>query len=456
MARVSLAACLLASLVVGQNNHVKVTTIHVFNGNDGAGPSLETLAQGQDGNLYGTTVSGNLSKLGGTVFQMSPTGHVTVLHVFEGFDGWHPAAGLVLGTDGLFYGDTRSRGSYFPNAGTIFSIANDGTFNVLDTLDNRFANPSSTLVQGADTNFYGTSPGKGGSLTPGSVFQVTSDGQLSLLHVFSRAKDGANPISGLILGTDGALYGTTANGARFGCGTIFRMSPAGYLTTIHTFSWEDGCNPLGTLLLASDGNFYGTTYAGGSWGYGTVFQMTTGGKLVTLHNFAIFDGASPYAGLVEATDGRLYGTTDSGSDGNYGLIFSVTTSGSFSVIQRFGGFNGAGPEGGLVQHTNGLLYGTTTFGGLTNHGTIYTVDAGLGSFLKTVQTSGAVGSQVGILGNGLSGAYEVAFSGTLAAFSVVSDTYVIATVPPGVTSGSVQIRTSSGTLRSYVSFQVLP
>lgn len=453
---VSLAASLLVASAIGQNNPVKVTTIHVFNGNDGAGPSLETLAQGQDGNLYGTTVTGSLSKLGGTVFQMTPSGNVTVLHVFEGFDGWHPATGLVLGDDGLFYGDTRSRGSYFPDDGTIFSIASDGTFDLLDTLDDRFANPSAPLTQGANGNYYGTSPGKGGLTTPGSIFEVSASGQLQLLHAFSRGSDGANPIAGLILGADGAFYGATSNGGAFHCGTIFRMSPAGFLTTIHTFAWFDGCNPLGALVLANDGNFYGTTYAGGFKGYGTVFQMNASGQLTTLHSFAVFDGASPYAGLVQATDGKLYGTTDSGSEGNYGLIFSITTHGRFAVIQRFDRFHGDGPEGGLVQHTNGLLYGTTAFGGLTNHGTAYTVDLGLAPFIKTVQPSGTIGTQIGILGGGLSSAFDVRFNGTPAPFHIVSDTYMTATVPAGATSGPVLVQTPGGSLRSNLNFQVLP
>ncbi len=455
LAAAFLGVLLLVSAAAGQAIPVKVTTIHVFNGNDGSGPSLETLAQGEDGNLYGTAVTGSLAKQGGTVFQMTPSGKLTTLHVFDGFDGWHPVAGLVLGSDGLLYGNTRSRGNFQPDDGTIFSIASDGTFNLLDLLDDRFANPSAPLVQGVDGNYYGTSPGKGGSITPGSVYEVTSAGQLKLLHAFSRQSDGANPVSGLIQGADGAFYGTTSDGA-FGCGTIFRMSPAGFVSTLHTFNWFDGCIPLGALLLANDGNFYGTTYSGGSGEFGTVFKMTPFGVLTTLHNFDVFDGASPYAGLVQATDGKLYGTTDSGSFGNYGLIFSITTHGDFSVLQRFDRFHGEGPEGGLVQHTNGLLYGTTTFGGLTNHGTVYTVDVGAGPFIKTVETSGTVGQQIGILGSGFSGALDVAFEGTSAAFNIVSDTFITATVPAGATSGVVQVRTSTGTLNSNVNFQVLP
>lgn len=452
-------ASLVASMFLlasAQNGPAKVTTIHVFDGNDGANPSLETLVQGQDGNLYGTTVTGSLSKLGGTVFQVTPSGSLTVLHVFEGFDGWHPAAGLVLGSDGLFYGDTRSRGSYFPNDGTLFSIAGDGTFDLLDTLDDHFANPSSALIQGADGNYYGTNPGKSGTMAPGGVFEVTSSGQLNLLHAFNRNQDGANPIAGLILGKDEAFYGTTSNGGFFRCGTVFRMSPAGFLNTIHTFSWRDGCNPLGTLVEAEDGNFYGTTYAGGSESFGTVFRMNPSGDLDTLHDFDVFDGASPYAGLIQATDGKLYGTADSGSFGNYGLIFSITTKGKFSVLQEFDRFHGEGPEGGLVQHTNGLLYGTTTFGGFTNHGTIYTVDLGVGPFVKTVEKSGVIGAQIGVLGSGFNSAFEVAFNGTPAVFSIVSDTFITATVPSGALSGPVQVRTGGGTFKSNLDFVVLP
>jgi len=452
---VGAAVAFLAAPTFAQDIPVKVTIIHVFDGDDGGGPSLETLAQGEDGNLYGTTVSGSLAKQGGTIFRINPAGSITELLVFDGFDGWHPDGGLTLGSDGLFYGTSRSRGSYFPNDGTIFSIASDGTFNLLDILDDRFANPSATLVEGTDGNYYGTSPGKGGTKTPGSLFRVTPAGQLKLLHAFSRGRDGANPVASLILGADGAFYGTTSDGA-FGCGTIFRMSPAGFVSTLHTFTWFDGCIPLGALVLGNDGNFYGTTYSGGSHQFGSVFQMTPGGLLTTLHNFDVFDGASPYAGLVQATNGKLYGTTDSGSFGNYGLIFSITTHGDFSVIQRFDRFHGDGPEGGLVQHTNGLLYGTTTFGGLTNHGTIYTVDIGAAPFVRTVQGSGEVGATIGILGQGFDSATAVAFNGTAATFTVVSDTFLTASVPAGATTGLVQVQTSAGTLNSNTSFQVLP
>lgn len=453
---VCILACILTPFAVSQNPTIKVSTIHVFDGGDGANPSLETLVQAQDGNLYGTTATGAFGKLGGTVFQLTPAGALTTTHVFAGFDGWHPVAGLVLGTDGLLYGNTRSRGSYYPNDGSIFTISSDGTFNVLDSLDLHFANPSAPLLQGADGNFYGTSPGKGGLITPGSVFEVNSDGVLRVVHAFHSGSDGANPVAGLILGDDGTYYGAAADAGAFHCGTIFRMFPTGTVVTLHAFSWFDGCTPFGTLLLANDGNLYGTTYAGGAHGYGTVFQIIPNGQLITLHSFDLFDGASPYAGLMEATDGKLYGTTDSGSIGNYGLIFAITKNGHFSVIQRFNFIHGSGPEGGLVQHTNGLLYGTTTFGGVTNHGTIYSIDLGLGPFIRTVQSQGEVGSQVGILGQGFNSAFEVAFNGAVTSFQVVSDTFLTATVPVGAATGEVQVRTASGTLRSNLNFRVLP
>jgi hypothetical protein len=141
-------------------------------------------------------------------------------------------------------------------------MASDGTFNLLAILDGRFTNPSATLIQGADRNYYGTSPGKGGDITPGSVFAVTSAGNLKLLHLFNRNQGGANPIAGLVIGNDGGILRDDCRRRSVFLCHDFRMSPAGFLSTIHSFNWDDGCNPLGALLLANDGNFYGTTYAG--------------------------------------------------------------------------------------------------------------------------------------------------------------------------------------------------
>ena len=160
------------------------------------------------------------------------------------------------------------------------------------------------------------------------------------LHRFDGT-DGAFPY-GLVQATDGNLYGTTNVGAAQDYGTVFKMTPSGKLTTLHTFCSQsnctDGARPAAGLVQATDGNLYGTTYEGGANDYGTVFKMTPSGKLTTLHSFCsesnCTDGASPTAGLVQATDGNLYGTTDGGGANGFGTVFKITPSGKLIANHR--------------------------------------------------------------------------------------------------------------------------
>jgi len=131
--------------------------------------------------------------------------------------------------------------------------------------------------------------------------------------------DGSAPYAGLVQAPDGNFYGTTyAGGAssncQGGCGTVFRITPGGTLTTLHSFDWYDGASPTAALVRGTDGNFYGTTYGGGAEPrVGTVFKITPGGALTTLYSFCAqancTDGQQPYAGLVRGSDGNFYGTT---------------------------------------------------------------------------------------------------------------------------------------------------
>ena len=195
------------------------------------------------------------------------------------------------------------------------------TFNNTDGAD-----PSAALVQGTGGDFYGTTVA--GLFNPdGTVFKISPQGKLTTIHNFDLT-DGSDPQAALTLGTDGNFYGTTNGGGAnktacggLGCGTIFKITPAGALTTLYSFCAQadcpDGASP-GALVQGSDGNFYGTTYLGGTCfsGCGTVFKITPNGALTTLHRFnATGDGGtSPYyqAGLVQGTDGNFYGTTTQG------------------------------------------------------------------------------------------------------------------------------------------------
>jgi uncharacterized repeat protein (TIGR03803 family) len=170
------------------------------------------------------------------------------------------------------------------------------------------------LIQGRDGNFYGTSV-FGGQDGAGTVFKLTPAGALTALYAFcaqASCTDGENPGGALALGIDGNFYGTTFNEGAHSLGTIFKLTPGGALTVLHSFEGTDGSQPAAGLVLASDGNFYGTTVYGGpgsSCPCGTVFKITTSGALTTLHSFDYSDGCDSSAPLIQASDGNLYGTT---------------------------------------------------------------------------------------------------------------------------------------------------
>jgi uncharacterized repeat protein (TIGR03803 family) len=159
---------------------------------------------------------------------------------------------------------------------------------------------------------------------------------------------------------------------------------------------------------------------------------------------------------VQATDGNLYGTSyrggEGGSDGA-GTVFAITPAGSLATLHSFTGFDGDFPQEGLIQDTSGILYGVTS--GVAAQGTSYSLDMGLGPFVTFVQAAGRVGQTGPILGQGFTGTTSVSFNGIPASFTVVSDTFLKATVPQGATTGHVTVTTPSGTLTSNVVFHVL-
>jgi uncharacterized repeat protein (TIGR03803 family) len=314
-----------------------LTTLHPFTvGDDGAAPQAG-LVQGSDGYFYGTTEGGGW--LGeGTVFRISTDGALTSLYSFGTtldaygvpLDGAYPQAGLAPGSDGYFYGTTRFGGTN-PDYGTVFKISTNGVLTSLYSFTggNHGAYPQARLVQGNDGNLYGTSSGTVNGLLSGygTVFKIGTNGALTTLHSFTGGEDGSGPVAGLVQGSDGYFYGTTAWGSTNGAGTVFKMSNNGALTSLYSFTGgNDGAEPRAELVQGSDGYFYGTTYGGGTNGQGTVFRISTSGALTTLHSFTggVFEGANPQAGLVEGSDGRFYGTTYGGGQGGVGTVFRLT------------------------------------------------------------------------------------------------------------------------------------
>jgi uncharacterized repeat protein (TIGR03803 family) len=243
---------------------------------------------------------------------------------------------------------------------------------------------------------------------------------------------------------------------------VFRISPVGALETLYAFcskaSCADGESPYARLLQASDGSLYGTTSAGGgssncNFGCGTVFKITLAGTLTTLHSFDSSDGAGPYAGLIQATDKNLYGTTLSGG-ANGGTIFSIERNGALTTLYNFQP-SGLGPFGELTQATNGALYGTTYANG-QGLGTVFSLTIGLGPFVETQPSSGKVGAKIRILGTSLTGATSVSFNGTPARFRVRSRSEITTTVPTGASTGEVKVVTPGGVLSSSTVFRIKP
>jgi uncharacterized repeat protein (TIGR03803 family) len=352
------------------------TNLHSFVGSiyDGSIPTAR-LVQGSDGSFYGTTRNGGRYN-DGTVFRISPTGVYTNVYSFDidgtPTDGQNPFAGLVQGSDGNFYGTTFIGGTN--SDGTVFRISPGGSETTLYQFScgSDGANPYyGRLVQGSDSDFYGTTA-YGGTNSDGTVFKITSAGTMTTLHEFNSS-GGNEPLGDLVQGSDGDFYGTTYGGGTNDYGTVFKMTSTGTLTSLYQFSGgSEGQYPESGLVQGNDGNFYGTTRYGGTtnfngigyYGYGTLFKITSAGTLTTLHAFNLSDGFEPIAGLVQGSDGDFYGTTYEGGTNGYGTVFKFTSAGTLTTLYQFsGGSDGQYSVAGLVQGSDGNFYGTTSQGG---------------------------------------------------------------------------------------------
>ena len=233
-----------------------------------------------DGNFYGTTCFLS-SRSFGTVFKITPQGALTTLYTFCSqagcADGYCPHGGLIQGRDGDLYGTTAFNGAN--GYGTVFKITPEGTLTTLHNFNYRDgAAPLAALIEGRDRNFYGTTS-QGGAFGNGEIFKMTPAGSVKVLYSFCaqpQCADGAQPTSTLVQAADGNFYGTTYGGV-YGAdyGTVFKLTRGGRLTTLHSFNGIDGTFPYAGLIQGSDGAFYGTT-SGGLFGTGTIFRLDLG------------------------------------------------------------------------------------------------------------------------------------------------------------------------------------
>ena len=384
-----------------------VTVLHNFGSSEGEFGSadgsepVQPPVEGTDGNFYGTTYSGGADG-NGTVYMMTPQGTLTTIYNFQGYDGVGPR-GLLYETNGLFYGTTQLGGAYLLDesnlcCGTVFTITPQGTLTTIysfTTLDGNTAD--SGLIPAGNGDFYGTTYG-GGTTTvpydgtnsdtigdtvqnpPGTVYRITPQGTITTLHSFA-GPDGANPGKEAVVGLNGNIYGTTLFGGSNDYGTIYTITPQGTFTSLYSFTnGLDGAFPKSQLIQGIDGNFYGTAQNGGGpagkkWcnvhGCGSAYMITPEGTLTVLHDFEGDPEPAHPGSLTMGIAGNYYGTSIYGGTDHEGTVYMMTPEGAVTTLFQFDGTDGEAPLGGLIQAGDGSFYGATTEGGKYGDGVIF-------------------------------------------------------------------------------------
>ncbi|MGH9430824.1 MAG: choice-of-anchor tandem repeat GloVer-containing protein [Terriglobia bacterium] len=441
---------------------------------DGSRPAA--LIQASDGSFYGTaqvSEEGVSNPHGGTIFKLTPGSQFTLLFTFapgknESFpNGDAPGASLVEGKDGFLYGTTFAGGA--DNAGIIFKISKKGTFQVLHSFCSLGGCADGSgpvgLILGDDGNFYGATHSGGSSVPPcgatagcGTLFRITRGGLLSTLHALNGVIEGSQPL-GLIQASDGNFYG--ADIGDNADGNVFRLTPGGQFTILHAFPSLQ--TPISGLVQGANGNLYGIFAT-----YGTNQEQTfeiglSGSGFQTFPPFARLAGVLGVPSLVLASDGNLWGTTFEGGVSGDGGVFALSRKGAVPLSFSFDGANGSLPLAPVIQGADGKIYGTATRGGtdLRGHlaaGTVWALDAALPPPAPAIATvtpsSGQTASKVTIRGTHFIGTTAVSFNGTNALFTVLNVNFIIATVPPGGTTGPVTVTNAGGTATSQQEFTV--
>jgi uncharacterized repeat protein (TIGR03803 family) len=378
------AVALLAGLLLVSTQPALAQTETVLysfanNGTDGYQP-YAALTKGKSGTLYGTTDLGGTHGYG-TVFELTKNKCETPLLNFnagkKGGGEYPYFAGLVIDKAGNLYGTTSFGGAH--NFGAVFVLTPSGAETVLYSFGsqtNDGAYPFGGVVLDKSGNLYGTTT-IGGVHNKGTVFKVSPAGAETVLYSFAGGTDGCNPDAGVVLGKKNVLYGTTIACGSSNNGIVFTVTQAGVEAVMHTFNLDgtDGILPYAGIVLDKAGDLYGTTYQGGANDAGTVYKLTPTGTETILHSFSFLgtDGYYPQATVVFDKEGNIYGTTTYGAD-SLGTVFEITPGGTETVLHSFqsDGKDGYHPYGGVIL-VGKVLYGTTLYGGSNNVGTVFKV-----------------------------------------------------------------------------------
>jgi uncharacterized repeat protein (TIGR03803 family) len=393
------AVCILTVLTQAQIQTAKATNykekvLHAFTGGSDGGQPTD-LVRDAKGNLYGATAfggntsgecgSGYFQQGCGVVFKLSAAGKFSVLHAFDFNDGAVPN-NLIYDASGNLYGTAAAGGNSAcqdGGCGVIFKVTTEGDF----TLLHRFTGGAdgsvpNGLILGAKGNLYGTTSANTSSYEEyGEVFELTTSGQLHVLHSFNGTTHG-NSADGVVQDNDGNLYGTTFGGGDTscilykgsGCGVVYKLDTSGKETVLYSFKGKsDGAFPAALLVMDKAGNLYGTASLGGDEkavchlpdspvGCGTVFKIDNAGAFSALIKFDSSDGLYPGA-LTEDVDGIIFGTTSFGGSGCCGVVYKLNSGNKETVVYNFKGQSQGGWPEQVIDDTKGNLYGTTEVGG---------------------------------------------------------------------------------------------
>jgi uncharacterized repeat protein (TIGR03803 family) len=442
---------------------------------DGAMPN--SLVQASDGNFYVSATAsndGSTQSAGGTILKLTPSGSATLLFTFKpNLQGDYPNGSLptisVEGMDGALYGVTSAGG--LQDSGVVFKIGKTGNF----TLLHRFCSLANCadgsgpreLILASDGNLYGVTLGGGSSSVTcavtggcGTIFRLTTSGTLTTLHVL-EANEGRMPL-GMIQATDGNFYGATSQG--FGgtrsFGTVFKFTSNGIYTIFHNITYPQ--KPITSIVQTSSGDFYGATAVLGSQDPKLIFRLTTKGDFADILQFTKDRGEPSLSNFIQATDGNLWGAASSGGMSGAGTVFTFTSAGVFLQAVSFGGPNGVSPSY-IMQAADGKIYGTTNLGGSEppgkfGVGTVFSLDAALHAPIPSIAgfspASGKPMSQIILRGNHFVGTSVVTIHGVKASFSVLNTNFISVTVPRGATSGFIQTTNPGGIAESASEFVV--
>jgi uncharacterized repeat protein (TIGR03803 family) len=378
---------------LAQNESIMYSFCALANCDDGMIPQ-GGLIMDSNGNLYGVAFNGGDYIPGGVVFKLSPEGEETILHNFGAIpnDGNQPQGALIMDKQNNLYGTTCTGGANDigdgGGNGTVFKLSPDGTETILYNFgadNNDGSVPRAGVVMDSKGNLYG-STNEGGAYGAGIVFRVSPEGKETILHTFGStgATDGVGPWASLVMDANENLYGTTYQGGLADEGTAFEISAKGEYSILHSFgaTSTDGTFVNTSLTLDSHGDLYGTTYLGGTNNVGTVFKLTPTSsgtwRETILYNFTDYQNCyAPASGVLLGANGDMYGTTLVGGTGAtfpLGCAYEINATGKLTNLHSFDGFpDGANPAGNLLRDSQGNLYGVTSSGGNDDYGVAFRI-----------------------------------------------------------------------------------